>query len=332
MRHLVSLEAMVNTLKDELQSSCNAAREAILAYGRQEVIVRSLRHCLDTAEQVLKLTIESKNTGAPSKLFITLVEHALFNPQGKLSTIKSQRKSLQNRFDSDGKCHGVYFSSKMEMAAWFEKNGLKLGVFCDAVALLHTIQAPVAYQVEATKVMKAQKKVSMTTDLKAAIVTSFSTILPGILVGNKKEGTDGTFNWLTSYLKTYTVWDPAGWKSGISSQIKEGINVATKQAKQAKGHLLMTTNNVEAVKVVSGLLSDPSTFVTSLYMWVEGAHQELTEDSPYTLEEVWDMQLECLEQIFEELHQACVAVVDVAHISQVFYLWGMLRAWQIQLR
>jgi hypothetical protein len=55
-------------------------------------------------------------------------------------------------------------------------------------------------------------------------------------------------------------------------------------------------------------------------------------DTPYTSEEVWDMQLECLEQIFEELHQARVAVIDAAHISQGVYLWGMLRAWQIQQR
>jgi hypothetical protein len=44
------------------------------------------------------------------------------------------------------------------------------------------------------------------------------------------------------------------------------------------------------------------------------------------------MQLECLEQIFEELHQARVAVVDAARLSQGIYLWGMLKAWQIQQR
>ena len=42
--------------------------------------------------------------------------------------------------------------------------------------------------------------------------------------------------------------------------------------------------------------------------------------------------LECPEQIFEELHHARVAVVDAARISQGIYLWGMLRAWQIQQR
>lgn len=331
-RHLISLEATVNTLIDELRSSRNEAQEAIASYEGQEVIIGGLMHHLDTAGQVLKSTIKSKNDSAPSKSFITLVEHALFNPQGKLSGIKAQLKSLQHRFDSDGtiECHGVCFSSKTDMAAWFAKNGLTIGVFCNAVALLHTIQVPVVHQSEATKAMEAQQKVSMTTDLEAMIITSFSTILPSILVGNKKEGTGGTFDWLKSYLKTYyAIWDPASRKSGVSSRIKEGIKVA---AKQAKGLLSMTTDNLEAVKVASGLLLDSTTFVTPLCTWIKSAHQDLTADTPYTSEEVWDMQLECLEQIFEELHQAWVAVVDAVHILQGIYLWGMLHAWQIQQR
>jgi hypothetical protein len=176
---------------DELRSSHNQVQAAIASCAEQEVTISGLMHRLDTTERVLKSTIESKKDSAPSKSFVTSVEHVLFNPQGELSAIKSQLKSLQKRFDSDGaiKYHGVYFSSKTDMAAWFAKNGLAIGVFCDAVALLHTIQAPVVHQAEATKAREAQQKVSMTMDLEAAIITSFSMILPNILVGNKKEGT-----------------------------------------------------------------------------------------------------------------------------------------------
>jgi hypothetical protein len=177
--------------------------------------------------------------------------------------------------------------------------------------------------------MEAQQKVSMNTDLEAAIITSFSTILPSILVGNKKEGTGGTFDWLKSYLKDYSVWDPAGRKSGVSSRIRDGVKVATKRA---EGLLSLTTDDTEAVKVASGLMADSCTFITSLCTWIESSHRELTADTPYTSGEVWDMQLECLEQIFEEIHQARVAVVDAARISQGIYLWGMLKAWQIQQR
>jgi hypothetical protein len=152
-------------------------------------------------------------------------------------------------------------------------------------------------------------------------------ILPSILVGNKKEGTGGTFDWLKSYLKEYSLWDPAGNKSGVSSRIKEVIKVT---GKRAEGLLSLTTDDPEAVTVASGLMSDSRTFVTSRCTWIESAHRELTADTPYTSEKVWDMQLECLEQIFEELHQVRVAVVDAARISQGIYLWGMLRARQIQ--
>jgi hypothetical protein len=317
---------------EELRSSRHEVQEAIASCEGQDVTIGGLMHRLATTERVLKSTVESSKDNAPSKSFVTSVEHVLFNPQGDLSAIKSQLKSLQHRFDSDGaiECHGVYFSSKTDMAAWFAKNGLTIGIFCDAVALLHTIQAPVIHQAEATKAMEAQQKVSMTTDLEAAIITSFSTILPSILVGNKKEGTGGTFDWLKSYLKTYAIWDPAGRKSGVSSRIKEGIKVASKRA---EGLLSMTTDDSEAVKVASGLLSDSSTFISSLCTWIESAHRELTADTPYTSEEVWDMQLECMEQIFEELHQARVAVVDAARISQGFTFGGCSgRAWQIQQR
>jgi hypothetical protein len=73
-------------------------------------------------------------------------------------------------------------------------DGLTIGIFCDAVGLLHTLQAPVIHQTEATKTMESQQKVSMMTDLEAAVVTLFSTILTSILVRNKKEGSGGPFN------------------------------------------------------------------------------------------------------------------------------------------
>jgi hypothetical protein len=97
-----------------------------------------------------------------------------------------------------------------------------IGVFCDAVALLHTIQAPVVNEAEATKAMEAQQKVSMSTDLEAAIIMSFSTILPSILVGNKKEGTGGTFDWLKSYLKTYARLD-LGPRLGTTWSVRHGL-------------------------------------------------------------------------------------------------------------
>jgi hypothetical protein len=330
-QRITNLEDIVDTLCGELQSCRQTAQDTLSKLTHQRSEFASLSGRLATAERLLATSVLSPDAEASRKAFLASVEHALFNPQGELSALRSQIKSLQTRFDSDGaiECHGVHFASKNEMAAWFKKRGLTIGIFCDAVGLMHTIQAPVVHQAEATKTMESQQKVSMNTDLEAAIITSFSTILPSILVGNKKEGTGGTFDWLKSYLKDYSVWDPAGRKSGVSSRIRDGVKVATKRA---EGLLSLTTDDTEAVKVASGLMADSCTFITSLCTWIESSHRELTADTPYTSGEVWDMQLECLEQIFEEIHQARVAVVDAARISQGIYLWGMLKAWQIQQR
>jgi hypothetical protein len=330
-QRVTALENQVDALTGELQACRHTCQEALGKLAHQQSTLLGLTGRLDTAERLLASVVAAQGDEGDRKAFIASVQHALFNPQGELGALRSQIKSLQTRFDSEGaiECHGVHFGSKTEMASWFEKNGLTIGIFCDAVGLLHTIQAPVVHQAEATKTMESQQKVSISTDLEAAIITSFSTILPSILVGNKKEGTGGTFDWLKGYLKDYSVWDPAGRKSGVSSRIRDGIKVATKRA---EGLLALTTDDIEAVKVASGLMSDSCTFITSLCTWIESSHRELTADTPYTSSEVWDMQLECLEQIFEELHQARVAVVDAARLSQGIYLWGMLKAWQIQQR
>lgn len=42
------------------------------------------------------------------------------------------------------------------------------------------------------------------------------------------------------------------------------------------------------------------------------------------------MQVECILKIVEELSEARDAVVDAARHQEAYYLWGMLRAWQIQ--
>ena len=330
-QRIAALEAQVLAMVNDLQATRRVAQQACTECDRQESLNAGFVGRLATAERLLATVSSQQEEIKQHRAFVASVEHSLFNPQGDLGVLKAQIKALQTRFDSEGsiECHGVHFSSKTEMAAWFEKNGLTIGIFCDAVGLLHTIQSPVINQAEATKTMESQRKVSMTTDLEAAVITSFSTVLPSILVGNKKEGSGGPFDWLKSYLKDYSIWDPAGRKSGVSTRIREGIKLA---ARRAEGLLSLTTDDPEAVKVAAGLLSDSATFITSLCTWVESAHRELTVDTPYTSEEVWDMQLECLERIFEELHQARVAVVDAARISQGIYLWGMLKAWQIQQR
>ena len=91
VRRLAILEATISSLRDELHSTRQeAARVVIAAYEGQEIVVGALRRRLDTAERVLKTTVDAQSGGTSSKSFVSSVEHALFNPQGELSAIKSQ--------------------------------------------------------------------------------------------------------------------------------------------------------------------------------------------------------------------------------------------------
>lgn len=61
-------------------------------------------------------------------------------------------------------------------------------------------------------------------------------------------------------------------------------------------------------------------------------YEELTADTSYSPEEVWSMQLDCLQTILKELSAARASVTDAARHERGYYVWGMLRAWQIQQR
>ena len=88
----------------------------------------------------------------------------------------------------------------------------------------------------------------------------------------------------------------------------------------------------EVVLLSSGLCVDSSTFCKELVQFINEQHEELTTDSSYSPEEVWSMQLECLQTIIQELSEARQAVADAARHNPGYYLWGMLRAWQVQQR
>jgi hypothetical protein len=95
----------------------------------------------------------------------------------------------------------------------------------DVVSSLHAIGATVVHTSESTRTREAAKKIYLASDLGASIRASFSTTLPSILVGNKKETMGGDFECLIGYLKDYIVWHPRGTKasSGLKTRIRDGV-------------------------------------------------------------------------------------------------------------
>ena len=330
LQHLAALEANQASLAKDLQSTRLQYHEAILRVKQLEANKDSSLLLLNKLRSMEESQAQRGDLSAHLETIETL-RFAVEHPQGALQTLKSHVAALRSHLESGGgiECHNIRFGSKTELMQWFRRHDLPVGIFCDAHALLHAIQAPVVHQDEASKNRESQAKTHMPSGLEAAVITSFDTILPSVLVGNMKAQAGGTFDCLKSYLKSQNVWDPPGRQRGVSKRIMDGV---TSTQRRAETLLAATTTDPEVCALATGLVGDSAKFITQLVTWLAKQNRELTADTPYSAEEVWDMSLECLEQIFEEIHQARVSVVDAARVSPGLYLWGMLKAWEIQQR
>ena len=257
----------------------------------------------------------------------------MYNQQGSVMSLKMQFSDFRDKLESGGgiECNGVNFASKREFLNWFQEKDPPVSLFLDSLAYLHSIRAAVVHQDDASKQREAQQKIAMESSLEASVKTSFDTILPSILVGGKRvtEQGGGTYDWLQGYLKTYAVWKPRGRTTGVSHQILEGVNKVTRRTVEVRG---LKTTDSEVILLSSGLCTDSATFCKELVQFINEQHEELTADSSYSADEIWAMQLECLQTIISELSEAREAVADAARHDRAFYLWGMLRAWQVQQR
>lgn len=176
-------------------------------------------------------------------------------------------------------------------------------------------------------------KTNISSTLEAAVLTSFSTVLPSILVGGggkRSEGVSmgGAFAWLSGYLKKFEVWKPIGSVNGVSHQITTGVTGVAKQVVELRKQY--TDANI--LLLSDGLSQDSANFCKELVAFMNDQHEELTNNTPYTADQVWQMQLECLLKIIEELSAARMCYAAAARTSRGNYIWGMLMAWKVQQR
>lgn len=260
------------------------------------------------------------------------LNHEVFDSQGSFPLLKVQFTQMKDRLESGGgiDCHGVRFASKRELISWFQSRELSIAIFVDALAMLHSIRSPVVHQDEASKQREAQGKTDMSSGLDASVKTSFDTTIPSILVGGKKlpEG-GGAYDWLKSYLKTYEVWKRPGMSTGLGQQILDGVEKVERRLAEMRDE---ETVDQSVVRLSIYLAQDSARFCSAFVRFVDDQQDDLTKDTTFSSEQVWPMQVECILKIIEELSEARDAVVDAARHNEAYYLWGMLRAWQIQQR
>jgi hypothetical protein len=92
------------------------------------------------------------------------------------------------------------------------------------------------------------------------------------------------------------------------------------------------SNDGQVSYIANGITSDSYIFIHGLCDWLVKTHQELTVDTAYGSKQVWDMLMECLSQILQELSNAHHSIIDVACLEPNLYDWGQLKAQKIQQR
>jgi hypothetical protein len=325
------MEELEDRAATALQEATGARQELEAQYRANQALAQRVR------QFELELN-RLRNSGGPAPTAggddLERCKEALFGRTGELQALRDQFVTFRDRMESGGgiECHGIKFGSKNELLAWFDNQNISQpAIFLDALAILSAIRAPVKHKDETTKEWESQRKIEFASDLDASMATSFETVLPSILVGGKRaaEG-GGTYDWLKSYLKTFDVWKPtSGMTTGVSHQILSGID---KVAKRAEEYRSLITDEPTVSRLAAGLVMDSVTFCHDLVMFINEQNHELTHGTAYSKEAVWVMQLECIQTIVEELSEARERVADAGRHNPAYYLWGMLRAWQIQQR
>jgi hypothetical protein len=88
---------------------------------------------------------------------------------------------------------------------WFKDIDGKIAIFADDMVILQSIGATVMQTQENLRAQEAATKKLLGSELEASIRASFSTILPSILVDNKKETTGGADECISGYIKDYSI-------------------------------------------------------------------------------------------------------------------------------
>jgi uncharacterized protein YneF (UPF0154 family) len=263
------------------------------------------------------------------------LDTAVFGSNGTIARLKDSFLEFKERIESGGgvECNGIAFKSYRDFMDWYDKESPSVDIFLDGLAYMHAIRAPVVHPDDATKNMEMQLKTQMATGLEASVLTSFATVIPSILVGSggkSGEGTKGgTYAWLHSYLKSFEVWKPVGTNNGVSHQITSGITSVTKRVTELRRQYSV---NPDVVLLSAGLCQDSSQFCNDFVRFINDQQEDLTNNTAYTEEQVWNMQLECIQKIVEELNQAREGFADAGRAARGNYVWGMIMAWKVQQR
>jgi hypothetical protein len=255
----------------------------------------------------------------------------VLDPRGSIALMKNSIKRIKEREASGGKmtCHGVSFNSLMDFLLWFEQNDLSIACFVDSKTLSSCVNPTVVSQETATKNLESQSKIDITTNVQAAIVTSFQGTIPPVLAGGKTDAEGGAYDVLIGYQENFEKWDPRGQGKGLKGRVSAGTQAARKCIEILQGKAGISG---DAQSLATGLLNDSIRFLDCLLNWMTKGYRELREDTMISPANLWSMFKECEAKIWEDISDTRNQYADAARAEPGCYVWGILKAWEIQER
>jgi hypothetical protein len=164
----------------------------LLQISATEAEIQALRsHFAALEAHALSVGISTFSDQDRSRL--DLLEFEINDSTGAFKKLEHELAGLSNKLESGGGVdfHGFTFAYDGELVQWFTDRHGNVSIFADAVAIINAIGDTVVSTQEATRAQEAAKKISFESELEASVRASVTTLLPSIMVGNKKETLGG---------------------------------------------------------------------------------------------------------------------------------------------
>jgi hypothetical protein len=160
-------------------------------------------------------------------------------------------------------------------------------------------------------------------EIEASIQASFNTVLPYILFGNKRETTGGACECLIGYIKDFTIWHPRGAQGYSGLGTKHG----TGRLKKLRSTLIL---DPKLNKMAVYLSTDSAAFISEYLEFFTSQYEEYVDTSTFQPVQALNTVLDLSALIFKELHSARAEVMDAGQHDPGIFLWGFIKAWEIQ--
>jgi hypothetical protein len=222
--------------------------------------------------------------------------------------------------------HGITFSHPGDIASLLRTISGSVGIFHDAVSLLHSIGSTSASHKSTLAEMKAQRDVKIATDLEARVITSFRTNLPSVLYGGATVESVEEYVTLISKLKNHGMWHSDDGVFGVSQHMLRGAV----EIQRRVGFLANQLTTDPAIPRLSlGLCSDSVNFIQRLVGFIDSIYVEYKASPFFAEARLWELCVSYLEQVFEDLRAARCLIQDASENDTAILLWGILKSHEV---